>query len=64
VAAGQFFAEPGAGQGRVLAAELVDQAQDRGVREAGRARHTGIVTENSGKLHCLCAAGAAKRDWI
>jgi hypothetical protein len=33
----------------LLAAELVDQRQDRGVREAGRARHTGIVTENSGK---------------
>ena len=35
----QFVAYLGAGEDGVLAAQLVDQVEDRGVRQAGRAGH-------------------------
>ena len=39
VAVLQFRAQLGAGEGRVPGAQLVDQGEDRGVGQAGRARH-------------------------
>ena len=39
VAGFQFLAQTGAGEDGVLTAQLVDQAEDRGVGQAGRARH-------------------------
>ena len=39
VAGFQFGAQLGAGEGRVTGAQLVDEREDRGVGQAGRARH-------------------------
>ena len=39
VAAFKFLAQAGAGEHGVLASQLVDQLEDRGVRQAGRAGH-------------------------
>lgn len=49
-AAGEFSAEQGAGQRSTAGTELVDDGVDVGVRELGRARHGGIITENNGKV--------------
>ena len=47
--AAQFVAELGSGQVRLPIPEFRDQRCDGFVRQAGRAGHSGIITENNGK---------------
>ena len=62
-AAGQFSAQQGAGQRGAAGMELVDDGVDVGVGELGRARHSGIITENNGKVLAEVVGEDQERCW-